>query len=268
MMSRACVIAALSLALAWAPEAQAGEAVALIWKGAKNKADVESLEPAWTQLSTLLSDGGVAIPEGFPKLVQSNTVRGLKPGFWVWVVGFCPSDDSVRALELLKLVAPDTYARDVQLPAKSLACPDVSAASLQADSHEFKLSGGRVLRVLTYDESSAPEGDEPGDSYTRTHYVFLLTDKKGAVLDTASAVGEEQFSGDPRNGPSNHRCQVSELEQKKGGAVELIRNCSAGAAECGSLMSADEVTLIKVSGDTLMSTESRRNEEYMECEGD
>jgi hypothetical protein len=267
-MARALVVAACALALAWAPQARAEEAVALIWKGSKNKADVESLEPTWKQLETLLADGGVVVEEGFPTLVRSNTVRGLKPGFWVWVVGFCPADEGGRALELLKLVAPDAYSRDVKVPAKRLACPKTEDATLQADSHEFKLSEGRRLRVLTYEESSEPEGDEPGDSYTRTHYLFALTDKSGAVLDTGDVVGEERFSGDVRNGPSGYTCHVSELDRDKSGVVEFVRSCSATVAECGSVVSGDEVTRFTVSGDSLTRSELRRNEQHLDCGAD
>ncbi|WP_163995386.1 hypothetical protein [Pyxidicoccus caerfyrddinensis] len=265
MIARALVVAAFALALAWAPQARAEEAVALIWKGSKNKADVESLEPTWKQLETLLADGGVVVPEGFPTLVQSNTVRGLKPGFWVWVIGFCPADEGGRALELLKLVAPDAYSRDVKVPAKKLACPKTEDATLQADSHEFKLPEGRMLRVLTYEESSEPEGDEPGDSYTRTHYLFALTDKSGALLDTGDVVGQERFSGDVRKGPLGFACHVSDITRDKSGVVEFVRSCSAMVAECDSVVSADEVTRLTVSGDSLTRRELRRNEQRMDC---
>ncbi|MBZ4422739.1 hypothetical protein [Myxococcus sp. RHSTA-1-4] len=265
MSMRAFVLASFALALAWAPLARAEEAVALIWKGSKKKAEVEGLKPTWEPLGQLLADGGVVFPEGFPTLVESRTIRGLKPGFWVWVVGFCPADDSGRVLELLKAVAPDTYARDVNIPGKKLACPEAGKATLKEDSRSFKLSGGRRLRVLTHEESSQPEGDEPGDSYTRTRYTFVLMSKSGEVLDTTSAVGEETFSGDPRNGPSAYRCLVSDLSAGDDGSVEFIRSCQAAVAECGSLVSADEVTLLTVSGDELKSHEERRNEEYMEC---
>lgn len=268
MIRRACAFAALALALAWARPAGAEEAVALIWKGAKNKADVESQGPDWKALEQLLSEGGVTIPEGFPTLVRSSTVRGLKPGFWVWVVGFCPPDEGARALELLKLVAPDVYARDVKVPAKKRACPETEDATLKASPREFELEEGRRIRVLTYEESSEPEGDEPADTYTRTHYVFVLTDKAGAVLDTQRAVGEEEFSGDPRNGPSGYTCHVSDLRSDDDGGVEFVRHCSASVAECGSLVSADEVTVVTVSGDSLTSEESRRDEERMECAAD
>ncbi|NMO14721.1 hypothetical protein HPC49_05365 [Pyxidicoccus fallax] len=265
MGMRAFVVASLALALAWAPSAGAEEAVALIWKGSKNKADVESLEPTWNRLEALLSAGGVTLPEGFPKLVESRTVRGLKPGFWVWVVGFCPGDDGERAMELLKIVAPDTYARDVNIPSKKLACPEVDGASLAEDSHSFKLSRERTLRVFTHEESQEPEGDAPGDSYTRTHYTFALMDKAGAVLDTASAVGEERFSGDVRQGPSGYHCQVSDFTHDGELTVEFVRSCSATIAECGSVVSRDEVTFLTVAGDRLKTREGRRNEERMEC---
>jgi hypothetical protein len=268
MSMRAFVVASLALALAWAPAAEAEQAVALIWKGSKNKADVESLKPAWERLESLLSEGGVTLPKGFPMLVESRTVRGLKPGFWVWVVGFCTKDDASGPLEVLKLVAPDVYARDVNIPRKKLACPDASDATLADYSFLFNLEGGRTLRILTHDSSRKPEGDEPGDAFRLIHYTFVLRNKEGAVLDTASVVGEELLASDPRNGPAGHECTVSGISAKESDTVEFVRHCRATVAECGSLVSADEVTLVTVSGDQLKTDEERRNEKHLDCAGD
>ncbi|MFP2932025.1 hypothetical protein ACLESO_44050 [Pyxidicoccus sp. 3LG] len=262
---RAVLVTSFALALAWAPVSNAEEATALIWKGAKTEAEAKSLRPSWEGIGAVLSTGGVAMPKDFPTLVESKTLPGLKPGFWVWVVGFCPRNESAPVLEQLKTVAPDTYARDVQVPKERLACPDVQAATLEVNARSFKLAGGRVLRVLTYEDSEEPEADEPGDSYTRTHYVFALTGKTGEVLDTVSAVGEETFSGDIRNGPSGHRCSVSELRQSKKDTVVFIRQCAATVAECGSVVSADEVTTVTISGASVTSKETRRNEERQDC---
>ncbi|MFP2909320.1 hypothetical protein ACLESD_30615 [Pyxidicoccus sp. 3LFB2] len=266
MFPRAFVVAAFALALVSAPEAKADDAVALIWKGAKDRAAAESLKPGWDRLGKLLAEGGLVVPEGFPTLVESRTVPGLKPGFWVWVVGFCPAGEGGEPLDLLKLVAPDTYSRDVKLPREKLACPNVEAATLKADSHSFKLAEGRVLRVFTYEESQQPEGDEPGDAYTRTQYVFALMGKGGEVLDTVSVVGEETFNGDVRKGPMSYSCQAPDITRDKQGGVKLTRHCSAAIAECGSVVSGDEGTLITVSGSRLKPQELRRtNEERMEC---
>ncbi len=262
---RALVVVSAALTLAWAPAAKAEDAVALIWKGAKDQATAEALKPAWGPLGKLLADSGVVIPEGFPTLVQSSTVRGLKPGFWVWVVGFCPAGEGSAALAPLKVVAPDAYARDVQVPREKLDCPNVEAASLEAGSHTFKQPEGRVLRVFKYEESEAPEGDEPGDTYTRTHYVFTLMAKTGEVLDTVDAVGEETFSGDIRNGPSGYNCRGPSITRDARGVVKFTRHCVATAAECGSVVSGDEDTLITVSGGELKHQEKRRNEEHMNC---
>jgi hypothetical protein len=265
---RAFVVAAFALALATTPEAKADDAVALIWKGAKDQPTAEALKPHWERLGKLLADSSVVIPEGFPTLVQSSTVSGLKPGFWVWVVGFCPAGEGGDALEQLKVVAPDTYARDVKLPREKLACPNVEAATLKADSHTFKLPEGRVLRVFTYEESEVPEGDMPGDEYTRTQYVFALMGKAGEVLDTVSAAGEETFSGDVRNGPSGYSCLAPTFARDNKGVVKFTRSCTATVAECGSVVRGDEVTLITVDRTGMKSQEKRINEERMECGGD
>ncbi|MCP3142692.1 hypothetical protein [Pyxidicoccus xibeiensis] len=262
---RVWLVTSFALALAWAPAGRAEEATALIWKGAKTRAEAEALLPAWKPIGQVLSSGGIAVPEGGPTLVESNTLPGLKPGFWVWVVGICPREDGGAVLEHLKSVAPDAYARDVKVPKEKLACPGLEAATLKVDSHRFKLDGGRVLQVFTYEESEAPEDDMPGDTFTRTHYRFALMSKAGQVLHSVAVVGEEDFSGDVRNGPAAYRCTVASIRRAKKDTVVFTRHCQAGIAECGSVVSGDEVTTLTLSGDSIESKEARRNEVREEC---
>ncbi|MBN8226957.1 hypothetical protein JYK02_05465, partial [Corallococcus macrosporus] len=116
------VLGLLAFTASFRAEAE-GKPTALIWKGSKNKAEAEAQEDTWSQLEELLEKTGLTLPEGHPKLVESKTLPGLKPGFWVWILGTCAADEAGPVLEHLKLLAPGTYSREVKLPAKKLSCP-------------------------------------------------------------------------------------------------------------------------------------------------
>lgn len=243
------------------------KSVALIWKGAKTQADAEASRAAWGEIETLLEKTKWELPEGFPKLVRSDSMAGLKPGFWVWLVGVCDPEGAASALTHLKVFAPDAYARDVEVEAMDRACPSISDAPLVSRKETLSLSKGLKLRVITQEETQAPEpDDEFGEQFTQTRYYFVLLGKKGELLGAADVVGEEDFNGDVRQGPTAYRCQLEGIERSGADSLVLTRSCRAGAAECGSTVSAEEVTRVTVRGTTLSrGATARRNEQTMEC---
>ncbi|XXF79684.1 hypothetical protein P2318_07970 [Myxococcaceae bacterium GXIMD 01537] len=245
--------------------AQAEGAVALIWKGSKTQADAEAQGAAWSELGAVLEKTQLTVPQGFPKLVSSDTVPGLKPGFWVWLLGICGASDGAAALAHIKVLSPDTYSRDVKVAAKDGECPGVEGSALKARDEKLALPKGLTLRVFSQEEHQSPEDDEPGDTVTQTRYFFVLTGKKGEVFGVADAVGDEDFLGDPRQGPSAYRCSLEGIARSGASALVLTRSCRAGAAECGSTVSGDDVTTVTVRGTTLSSHTQRRNEQTLEC---
>lgn len=268
---RSCILVLGLMAFTGAFQAEAaGKPVALIWKGSKDKAEAEAQGDTWANLGELLGKTGLSLPEGYPKLVESKTVPGLKPGFWVWLLGTCPSDGAAPLLEHLKLLAPGTYSRPVKLVAKKLACPKPPASPLQGRDEVLKRSSGETLRVFTQEESESPDEEGRGESISRTRFHFVLFGKDGEVLSTGDAEGDLDVSGnDPGAGPISYRCTGTSLEtQQDDGKVVLTRTCSANAfAECGSLLSADESVTVTVD-DSAVSTSGveRENEQYAECE--
>jgi hypothetical protein len=55
-----------------------------------------------------LFDPHVRLAAGFPKLVESASLPGLKPGFFVVVLGQC---DSLEAFDVIKAIYPAAYSR-------------------------------------------------------------------------------------------------------------------------------------------------------------
>jgi hypothetical protein len=265
---RALWMMSLVLALCWAPAVRAEEATALIWRGAKTEAEAKAHRPAWKNLRELLFDGGIWIEDEFPKLTRSDTVTGLKPGFWVWIVGYCARDESAKVLELLKKASPETYARDVEVPVarEYLKCPFIRSATLEVSPHRFELDGGRVLRVFTHSMSRDPGDDTtPVDTMVRTYYVFVLMNKAGNVLDKKTVVGKERFKAFPGNANYAYTCTEPRITPKGTGTVEFTRQCTESTAECGAREAWDEVTTIAVSGNTVTAREVSVNEKLRQC---
>ncbi|MHA7629298.1 hypothetical protein [Corallococcus sp. M7] len=268
---RSCILVLGLMAFTGALQAEAaGKPVALIWKGSKDKAEAEAQGDNWDGLAGLLEKTGLSLAEGHPKLVESKTVPGLKPGFWVWLLGTCPSDDAAPVLEHLKLLAPGTYSRPVKLAAKKLACPKPPADPPQARDEVLKRSSGETLRVFTQEESESPDEEGRGESISRTRFHFVLFGKDGEVLATADAEGDLDVSGnDPGSGPISYRCTGASIEtQKDDDKMVLTRHCSANAsAECGSMLSADEsVTVTVGDGAVSASPMERTDVQYAECD--
>ncbi|RKG74803.1 hypothetical protein D7W79_21955 [Corallococcus exercitus] len=268
---RSCILVLGLLALTGAFRAEAeGKSVALIWKGSKDKAEAEGQLATWSELGKLLEKTGLTLPEDHPRLVESKTVPGLKPGFWVWLLGTCASDEAAPILEHLKLLAPGAYSREVTLPANKLACPEGPEAPPRARDEVLKLRSGETLRVFTQEETESPDEEGRGNTVSRTRFHFVLFSKDGEVLDMADTEGDVDVSGnDPGTGPTAYRCTNTQLEtSKKTGKVVLTRHCGASAfAECGSMRSADEsVTVAVDNGVVSASAEERKNVEYSECD--
>ncbi|AFE04550.1 hypothetical protein COCOR_02233 [Corallococcus coralloides DSM 2259] len=267
---RSCILVLGLLAFTGALQAEAaGKPVALIWKGSKDKAEAEAQAETWADLGRLLEQTGLTLPDGHPKLVESKTVPGLKPGFWVWLVGTCASDDAGPVLEHLKLLAPGTYSRPVKLAAKKLACPKPPDSPLRARDEVLKRSSGETLRVFTQEESESPDEEGRGESISRTRFHFVLFGKDGEVLATADAEGDLDVSGNDSAGPISYRCTGTSLEtQEDDGKVVLTRHCSANAsAECGSMLSADESVTVTVTDSAVSASAVERTDvEYAECD--
>ncbi|RKG94256.1 hypothetical protein D7V97_39230 [Corallococcus sp. CA053C] len=78
----------------------------------------EAQKPAWSSLEGTFKKLGVTFPEGHPRLVQSKTLPGLKPGYWVWLLGVCDPDDAPFLLDQVKVLAPEAYSREVKATAQ------------------------------------------------------------------------------------------------------------------------------------------------------
>ena len=158
----------LAVSALLAAHAHAIELQALILTGAASEAAavplLESAKKRVEEAKELLE-----FAPGFPKVMQSDKVTGLKPGFWIVLAGFCEKDTMLTALKALDSGA---YSRPVTVDAA--ACPKL-AEKWDVVSEEAKDSATkRLLRGVLF----TPSSDNPSN----WKLYVSLKEKSGAPI--------------------------------------------------------------------------------------
>lgn len=96
----------------------------------------------------------VTFAPGFPKVVASASVEGLKPGLYVVLLGFCSAEDAPSRLGTLRMLDGGAYARATTSLPKD-ACPQVKPFPPPGDDtwsagDTLDLGGGLVLSTWTH----------------------------------------------------------------------------------------------------------------------
>lgn len=139
---------------------------ALIWGGGATRdvadAALKALEASEVRLALTFS-------EGFPRIVESQTVKGLKPGFHVVLLGLCgEKDDASLAVSMAKSVEAKVYARSVEFDGPA-SCPKLKAPwKVEATA----AGNGLELDVVISERT--------------IRLLALLNDDKGEPLDFAT----------------------------------------------------------------------------------
>jgi hypothetical protein len=114
--------------------------------------------------------------KGYPRIVESGSVQGLKPGFHPVILGYCRADAAAEVLPLLQAVDREIYARQVDVP--ELACPYTSRPWTAADPVSIKLAEKRQLTAVAFSLGDfASPGNESGG------VTLVLRDAAGKILD-------------------------------------------------------------------------------------
>lgn len=194
---KASGFAVLAAVLAWTgvAEAEPRPAQLLIWGGGKDTAEAETALGRWQERAKKNEwEGTLKVAEGYPRIVQSGTVPGLKPGFVVVVLGACEPAAGPKVLETLKAFEPTAYARDVTW-AEPLACPQLGPEWRVVQSKSWKKKEGTLTAVLL--ETLAK--DEPG-AWTRQSLRVMLRAPDGRPLgsdERSGSPGVDDFTGNP-----------------------------------------------------------------------
>jgi hypothetical protein len=211
-----------------------GETVALIWGGGKDAAATKASLERWESEKKLLGDVLVFAP-GFPKVVSSDTVPGLKPGFEVVLLGVCGRDEARPARSYLKALYPFTYERLVR--EQALACPTWKMLPEQEDPEDpfertvdrpktVKFPGGTLSVVVLSVPGIDPEARVQQDVPVRWLSV-VARDDAGTLLNAYSLVDERAYIA----GPRNIGCTTSVKSVRKG-AVVFERDCNGTSGAC------------------------------------
>lgn len=122
----ACPVAVLALSL-FAADARADRI--LIAGGGKTPVDAQAA------LLSLVVPVALKLPASAPRIVKSDDIPGLNPGFHIVVVGQCKDDARANAaLDVLRVFNPGAYAKDAKTSAPDTECPTVDAAAVDKRS--------------------------------------------------------------------------------------------------------------------------------------
>ena len=227
-----------------AAQANAADFQALILTGAASEAAGAPLLEAAKKRVEAAKDL-LAFAPGFPKLVQSDAVPGLKPGFWIVIAGYCEKD---TVLDALKAIDSGSYSRPVKVEAG--ACPKVTEGwSVKTD--EAKDASKRTLRGVLF----VP--DDQGHEWK----LYVSLKEKSGVLLAEEVLEQSKDSPCLYGGDSELKAKGATLVLKSSGCMKS-RGCpNPGEATVTVTVSAvDQV--IKTEGKVL------KDSGYAGCRGE
>lgn len=161
-----------------AAHAEPRAAQVLIWGGGANRAEAETALTGYREREKTWA-GVLKLAQGYPRIVESQSVPGLKPGFVVVLLGACSPEDGAKVLGDFKAFEPAVYSRDVTWP-EPLACPKQGPERRVEQVKSWKKKEGTLTAVLL----------SPIDSQ-REHQWLLVTlrSPQGRLLEQAEREG-------------------------------------------------------------------------------
>ncbi len=193
-----------------APEKPTGPLEVLVLGGGKTPEDAQAWMKRWASAEPVLR-GLVVLAEGFPKVVQSDRVEGLKPGFHIVVLGFCGAAEREEPHMLIKSFFPGTYAKPVK--GQEAGCPEAMGEDVSLFfEHTIRKDNLRLVAVQV---------DTKEDS--STHVVLFQDD---TVLEHKS----ETYA--PPEDSGQESCSVSLKGTKSRVTAEVT--CTAEERSCSN----------------------------------
>jgi hypothetical protein len=163
----------------------------IIWSGGRTGGEAQSQLESFKRYAAALKD----FIDVTPVLVESATVEGLKPGFFVVALGVCDEDAAGFPLKLFQAIEPAVYTRKVHYSAKDAAeapqCPaPVKIASGGNDDPVYwqlgepvrSVTGSATLVALPFSYNWQEQGDFARE-YFEVRMQLLLAGANRALLD-------------------------------------------------------------------------------------
>ena len=226
----------------------------LIASGSATEADARRSAQAWTEAILPKLKSSARISPGFPKVILSDQLPGLKPGFQLVVLGFCPVERTKGAVDTLRGWQEGLYARHVTSKATEPSCPSFLKQGSVTQTVAVTLPDRKKLRAVKL--SAAPLS--PG-APSASSVIVTLVDAEGRALDSHELEAEEP------NGDIGSDC-TAELKRLSASSIRLVRACTGGMANNCTHRDFEETYTVKVSGLTLSVKEaSTQSSEPIQC---
>jgi hypothetical protein len=173
--------AVLGLWLAASPAA-AAEREVLIWGGSSKPEEAQALKAELEKDPNRLPSG-LGLAPGFPQLIESQSLQGLKPGFHIVILGFCAKAEAPEVLAALKAENPGAYARTVTVPEEQASACPLLAVSSPVKSEDLR----RALKPLEKERGPATVLEQSSVApYTgRLATLVRFKGRKGAAKESA-----------------------------------------------------------------------------------
>ncbi len=228
----------------------------IIFAGGVSEADGAAALVSFKKLENTIAQA-VHLPAGEPKVVESATLAGLKPGFRVVTLGVCKTPAPVLAA--LKAIYPGVYSKPLTdvVPER---CPTMTETSAFAFEPSVKV-GPLVISAFALTESGP---DDRGRDISNGTTGFVLVEKStGLVKAVETADGDSASpSGDGPGGREYEECSASVTAEKTG--FLITRNCSDERTGCNGGERAipkkwTETIRVTVKGDSLVLSKPKKS---------
>jgi hypothetical protein len=227
--------------------------VAIIWGGGKDNVAAQEALARWEAEKRLLGDL-VTFEGGFPKIVRSDTVPGLTPGFEVVVMGVCPQDGAKNLRAYIKALYPFTYEKPVNgwkgacFGSKLGQIPEVT---LRRTVKGEGITVSIVMLALP-EEPSIGEMPMAGAGTPMRWVSVVARDASGALLDVYSLKDDRYYFG----GDHGVGCDTT-LKSARKDAIVFERLCSGSSGACRSDPGEKKRVTLRWSGKAFIAEEKQ-----------
>ena len=196
----------------------------IIFAGGVTEADGAAALASFKKLENTIAQA-VKLPAGEPKVVDSATLAGLKPGFRVVTLGVCKTPGP--ALAALKAIYPGVYSKQLT-EAVPERCPTLTETAAAPFDPAVKV-GPLVINAFTLTE---PSTDDRGRDTSSSTVGFVLVEKStGLVKAIETTDGDSaSASGDGPGGREYEECSTVVTAEKAG--FLIARNCTDERTGC------------------------------------
>lgn len=203
--------------------------------------------------------GFVSWAPGFPKVVASNSVPGLKPGLHVVLLGFCAEEETAARLAVLKQLDAGIYARATTALPEAPSCPEVKP--------DLAARGWTVAAEVRPDQATRLVAWRVPSQRSAVSFIVMHLEVGGVLVD-GHRLAEARLDTEPSIDLGCTQ-RVSALEGGRG--VEVSQSCRVQvpgpAAAC--VRTADETFHFTVgAGRRIGVKRVRRSTGKLECAGE